>query len=950
MTIDPYGDGLALPDELRSLDAELSSIRYEERPSFAPELEAELVREWHRLRRRPPRATALRKVAVVAAVALGVTAMAVPSARASLARLAAVFQLEEHAPEPERSTPPEVEPEAPFVPDHPLTPPEAEEERASPAPSLGALGVPLREPVAPPTPPALVDRERTAALVRRYYPEELETLGVGGTVHLRLWVAEDGSVDFPQLARGSGIAALDRVALTRVVPELRFRPATVGGVPVGQWVEFDVRFEPRPADDAVPEPPDALVPEEPETPEPLDLSLVPEWTGGLGFTRPVPAEASELLLQALGEGGLPPHLGSAESLLQGEPPAGAAPMEWRAEVGRLMEEAMVRAPDNPAPVLALARIRRKQGLRTEARVLVERALQRAMRLSHGVAPEVVADLHYERATLLRESWRAYRDLGRVPSRALDPSLCPQARTAGGGTQGYASVERLIAWNYLCPEALGDVLARSFEALDQRALADRTVMTASFRAAVEAVPAHVGANTALLLTLADEGRWAELLEHADAFVRASGGHPYGLLLGGLALHRLGRVEDAAERFEVALRGLPPGEADAIADISFLLDGDARVAYRAASAEERRELERAFWADFDPILTTGVNERQVEHLARAAYARLRFHEAGGDAAEVWIRYGRPSRVRVFGEGSQVRTEFWDYGSGPDITFTRLDSGDALDLTPEGRAYIRDLRAVLAHRYGADSRPVFVLPGQVARFLQEGSEALDFDLYTRVPPILRRGAEGPLDLQVHFVDPAGDRIRLVARKLQPGEDRVSVRVPVTAVRGALVLEIYNPWTGRAASLREPVRPLAPSNGVVLSDLLVVEPATPGADEVFRDAPWVEPLVLTRPEHLTVAGAYFELYAPQRPVASYRLRAEVVDLESGAVVPVAVRPAGEETFREVWERSVREPGVIREYVTVAMTQLEPGRHRLRVVVEVPDGGGRITLERDLEPREEDG
>ena len=39
-------DGAGLPEDVAGLDAELSSIRYEERPSFGPELRAELAREW----------------------------------------------------------------------------------------------------------------------------------------------------------------------------------------------------------------------------------------------------------------------------------------------------------------------------------------------------------------------------------------------------------------------------------------------------------------------------------------------------------------------------------------------------------------------------------------------------------------------------------------------------------------------------------------------------------------------------------------------------------------------------------------------------------------------------------------------------------------------------------------------------------------------------------------
>jgi len=41
-----------LPPELAELDGEFSSVRYEERPSFAPELEAELTREWSALQGR----------------------------------------------------------------------------------------------------------------------------------------------------------------------------------------------------------------------------------------------------------------------------------------------------------------------------------------------------------------------------------------------------------------------------------------------------------------------------------------------------------------------------------------------------------------------------------------------------------------------------------------------------------------------------------------------------------------------------------------------------------------------------------------------------------------------------------------------------------------------------------------------------------------------------------
>src|SRR5687768_1110425 len=78
--LDPLPD---LPPELAALDAELRALTIEERPSFAPELEAEL-------RRVGPGSEPLveiggrRRMAVAASIALSMATFAVPPARASL--------------------------------------------------------------------------------------------------------------------------------------------------------------------------------------------------------------------------------------------------------------------------------------------------------------------------------------------------------------------------------------------------------------------------------------------------------------------------------------------------------------------------------------------------------------------------------------------------------------------------------------------------------------------------------------------------------------------------------------------------------------------------------------------------------------------------------------------------------------------------------------------------
>jgi GWxTD domain-containing protein len=130
------------------------------------------------------------------------------------------------------------------------------------------------------------------------------------------------------------------------------------------------------------------------------------------------------------------------------------------------------------------------------------------------------------------------------------------------------------------------------------------------------------------------------------------------------------------------------ADRLQYIGLLLDGAESERYARLAPAERRVQEAAYWATRDRVPATAVNERRTEHLARAAYADIRYGDLFGDAAEVWVRFGRPNHVHIVDEGTGRLTEFWDYGSGPDITFVRWASTKRTDLTPEGRAYVDDL----------------------------------------------------------------------------------------------------------------------------------------------------------------------------------------------------------------------------------------------------------------------
>jgi len=157
---------------------------------------------------------------------------------------------------------------------------------------------------------------------------------------------------------------------------------------------------------------------------------------------------------------------------------------------------------------------------------------------------------------------------------------------------------------------------------------------------------------------------------------------------VALNRTGRPAEAAEHFEAALARMSDMDAADLTDLRVLLGEADRAVYTRLAPAERAAWEDEYWSTRGRGVSEAGDARWVEHLTRAAFARLRFGPAFGDAGEVWVRFGRPDNVHIVDDGSGRLTEFWDYGSGPDITFVRWVSSKRTDLTPEGRAYVDDL----------------------------------------------------------------------------------------------------------------------------------------------------------------------------------------------------------------------------------------------------------------------
>lgn len=90
--------------------------------------------------------------------------------------------------------------------------------------------------------PRLLNRVEMNREIARHYPRGLRRRRVGGTVVLRFAIRRDGTADPERIAVQSATNAAFVDAAAKVVPRMRFSPATLDGIPVTVWVTLPVTF------------------------------------------------------------------------------------------------------------------------------------------------------------------------------------------------------------------------------------------------------------------------------------------------------------------------------------------------------------------------------------------------------------------------------------------------------------------------------------------------------------------------------------------------------------------------------------------------------------------------------------------------------------------------------------------------------------------------------------
>ena len=510
----------------------------------------------------------------------------------------------------------------------------------------------------------------------------------------------------------------------------------------------------------------------------------------------------------------------------------------RRAAGGHLERAIRIEQGNPYYYLELGRLRMKQGLlRVTAGPLFRRALEAARERGD---PAVVAEIHGELGDTYFRRYQASGQRRLITGTALrfDPE-------AALGNEHYTK----------------DFLAQSSSEIPDAGELDLRQAEREYRAGVAAWPAHDASSAGLLVILYDGDRFEEYLEVGRQFVRAAPDNARAHLFWALGLWRMHRAREATRAFDRALALMTPSERAQITDLSVILRRQDAAEYGGLTSGQRQEFNRMYWSANDPLRLTPENEHLLEHLARVAYADLRFsapelHLRGWetDRGVIYVRYGPPPVVATFPPDTEQSgddpsmlgkiTTVWYYPERnlrfvfygpPGYNFARF-AGDFA-------AYVEDARYAMPVKY--DNVPVdealdSVAVQTVAFRPERGNDSLGTELVLFAGIPLKSMAsgvdldEGPLQTGMFVSDRYERELRATRRAetvrfnaVEQFENRTFVtHLPPGQYRYRV--EALQPTTERAArgaaiiTLDGFDRPT-----LAVSDILLADAVSPRADE---------------------------------------------------------------------------------------------------------------------------
>jgi hypothetical protein len=271
--------------------------------------------------------------------------------------------------------------------------------------------------------------------------------------------------------------------------------------------------------------------------------------------------------------------------------------------------------------------------------------------------------------------------------------------------------------------------------------------------------------------------------------------------------------------------------------------------------------------------------------------------------------------------------------------------MDLTPESSAYLRNLKDIFPDRYGSVAlREVHDLPGLVSQF-RMARGGVEIEVHSAVPEKMYGGASDSLHVSIFLLGENEQVVSSSRQRVAATQGDLGLRTWAGPDVRQVVLEIYDDRLGFLAAFRSPVGlQTLEGQDSRISDLLLVEAASPEPAEVRRTAAWVSPLAEAVSDEATI-GVIFELYDLPVEESSYSLQAHL-EAPDGSRTPLYISPSGAREFRTTWRRRGGAAVGVAEYVTVDLTEIEPGDYTLEIVATIPRALEPVRSRRSLTVR----
>jgi GWxTD domain-containing protein len=263
---------------------------------------------------------------------------------------------------------------------------------------------------------------------------------------------------------------------------------------------------------------------------------------------------------------------------------------------------------------------------------------------------------------------------------------------------------------------------------------------AFYEAYEASPAYPGTFRSVAMVLADRKLWRGLMVHAQHHLDQFPNDPIAHMALGLAYQREQSDAGATAAFEKWLDLVGPHERTRLDNMSRVLPPDSATSLGEPGTPERIARERSYWALANVMWSDSVRLARTEFLARVAYAELRWTNeevrlsgADSDRGDIYVRYGPPDDILVFGgvagESADITT-YWMYDSGLMFAFNGMPTFGSARIARDDEQMVQSLRSALPVRWDNVPRPIIdSIPARVARF-RASRDALDVVIAARLP----------------------------------------------------------------------------------------------------------------------------------------------------------------------------------------------------------------------------